>query len=171
MRTIETANLIVNNEFDVRGQALLGLIKAYIPGIRGRYYGFKPLGANDITFPAIFLEPSGQTFQMITLAKYEIKITFDLFFFVVENDPADCATLATSLAESLLKLLSNNATNDLGLANPPSNRFKAYPPYWNSSEIVGDVSISNAFQNANPNGPKLMRAGRMRFVIEDQIIK
>lgn len=168
MNTIAVSGITVVNEFDVRGRAILALLGQYIPGFLGRYFGFKPLGDNDIQFPAIFVEPSDQIVSMIGTAKTEIKLTYDLYFYVVENNSEELATLISSCAESLIKLFSNNALSDIGSGN--TNKFKAYAGFWTNSEMSG-VQVSKAFQNPNQDGPSLMRAGRMRLEIEDFVIK
>lgn len=168
MNTIETSGITVVNELDVRGRAILALIAQYIPGFRGRYFGFKPTGDNDIVFPAIFVDPVDESPQLATTGKYEMKWGYDLIFFAVENNPEELATLISSCAESLVKLFSNNALTDIGSGN--TGKFKAYAPFWIGSEMSG-VQISKAFQNPDPNNPSLMRAGRMRLEIEDVILK
>lgn len=171
-KTIPTT-LTVVNEFNVRGQQILDLIKTYIPGFVGRYYGFRPLGSNDISYPAIFIEPSSQVPTMISTGKYHLKITYNIYWFVIENDPAAIVTLAASAAEALIKLFSNDALGDLQTANPPTNKFKANAGYWLDSEMTL-VEISNSFINATPNNKgtdQFMRAGIMRFEIQDVVIK
>jgi hypothetical protein len=167
---IETAGLAtVINEFDIRGLAIRDLIKTYVPGVSGVYYGFRPLGSNDLDYPCIHIEPLMQSPKMVTTGKFHIKWEFGLFFFVRDNDPEQVVTLATSLAESLVKLFSNNALGDLSTSF--SNKFKAYSGYWINSEML-NVEVSRSFVNATPdNQNRYMRAGLLRLEVEDVLLK
>jgi hypothetical protein len=161
--------LTITNEFDVRGKAIRDLIASYIPGIAGRYYGFRNLGDTDVNFPAIMVEPYLQDAKMVSLGKFDLRLTYNLFFFVKDNDPEQVVTLATSLAESLIKLFSNNALGDL--STNFTNQFKAYSGYWLDSEM-STVEISRSYVSATPNDQVgYMRAGLMRLTIQDVVIK
>lgn len=174
-KTIATT-LTVKNEMDLRGQALLALIVQYIPDFVGRYYGFRQIGdqQNPISFPAVFVEPTSEDAKMTTTGKYLLLITYTIWVFVVDNSPEDCLTLITSAMETLAKLFSNNALGDLGSGN--TNKFKAYTAgdgtvYWIDSEMT-PIEISRSFVDAIPNSSaRYMRAGMMRFVIQDVVIK
>jgi hypothetical protein len=162
--------LTFKNETDIRGRALLDLISFYIPEFSGHYYGFRSLGSHDITFPAVFVEPDGQSPKMITTAKWHIKWQFSIYWFFYNNSPEDIVSLTTSGQEALVKLFSNNALDDLQVSNPPSNKFKTYPGYWLTSEMKS-VEISRTILNAIPNRSKYMRAGIMRLEVEDILLK
>lgn len=173
-KTIATS-LNVTNEIDIRGRAILDLIATYIPGFVGRYYGFRQLGSNEtpIAYPAIFVEPAGEDLRMITTGKFHLKITYNIWFFIVDNSPDDTLTLVTSCAEALAKLFSNNALGDLSTAG--TNKFKAYSVgstvYWIDSEMT-PIELSRSFVDAIPNSnARFMRAGNMRFEIQDVVVK
>ncbi len=165
-RTIQTDGITVINETDRRGQRILDLIKQYIPGFVGHYYGFRTIGDNQISFPAIFVEPVSQTPKMVSTGKYFITWSYNIYFYVVDNNPEDVTTLISSGAEALVKLFSNNALGTL------SNEFKADNGFWLDSEFKS-VELSSTFINAVPNdlsGQQYMRAGVARFIIEDQLL-
>ncbi len=169
------STLTVTNEMDVRGRAMLDLIGTYIPGFVGRYYGFRQIGSMEkpVSFPALFIEPVSEDAKMVTTGKYEIRIVYNIYFFVIDNSSEDVLTMITSAAESLAKLFSNNALGDLGSGN--TNKFKAYSVgstvYWLDSEMT-PIEISRSFIDAVPNNQgKFMRAGMLRFEIQDVIIK
>lgn len=169
MDVIETNGITVVNEFDVRGIALRDLIRTYIPGFSGCYYGFRSMGDNDLDYPNICIEPVFENPRMITTGKYDIHWTFNLFIFVRDNDPAAITTLITSAVESLTKLFSNNALDDLSTTF--TNKFKSYPPYWIDSEMES-VEISRMYVNSTPDNQNFyLRAALMRFTIQDVVIK
>jgi hypothetical protein len=167
--TIATT-LTVVNETDLRGQAILNLIKTYISGLSGRYYGFRSLGSNDLSFPAVMVEPDSQNPAMLTTGKYHLKFNFSIFWFVYDNSPENVITLCTSVEEAMIKLFSNDALGDLQTANPPTNRFKQYPGFWLTSEMTS-VEISRTILNAYPNRARYMRAGILHLMVEDVVIK
>lgn len=168
--TIQT-QLTVINETDIRGQALVALIKSKM-NIQG-YYGFRTLGANNdqITFPCFMVEPKGQRPTMDRLGKYRKYWDYVIYLYVTENSPEAIVSLCSFVGEALVKLLSNNALGDLGSGN--SNKFKTYPNpgggyYWLTSEM-SNLDWSANYLNAAPN-IKYMRAGVMRFTIQDVVI-
>lgn len=165
METIQVSGITVTNDTDIRGQAIRDLIRLYIPGFSGCYYGYRSEGDNDIDYPAIFVEPAGQEAQMRTTGKYQIQWSYNLFLFVRDNDPLNITTLVSSGIESLVKLFSNNAFGNL------DNRFKAYDGYWIDS-TMNSIEISRAYVNATPgNQARYMRAAMMRLTVMDQIVK
>lgn len=171
MSTTIPTQLTVVNETDIRGQALRDLIKSKM-NIQG-YYGFRSLGASDpaITFPCFMVEPKGQRPAMDRLGKYRKYWDFVIYIYVTENSPDAIISLCSFVGEALVKLLSNNALGDLGSGN--SNKFKTYPNpgggyYWLTSEM-STLEWSANYLNATPN-IKYMRAGVMRFTIEDVVI-
>jgi len=165
---IETNGITVTNHFDVKGTAIRDLIKQYIPGIPGVYYGFRNLGANDLDYPCIHIDPMNQKAEMLTLGKYHLFLEYGLFFFVRDNDPESIVTLVTSLAESLKKLFSNNALGDLSTTR--TNKFKSYTGFWINSEM-GLLEISRAFVNATADTQvRYMRAGLLRLKVEDVVL-
>jgi hypothetical protein len=171
MVEINTSLTGVVNDTDVRGQALIQLIQQYVQ-LSGYYYGFRSIGSEDIAMPCVMVEPISKLTNMDRLGKYKIKITYNLYWFVIESNPEAIVTLCDSLSETLEKLFSNNALNDLGTAN--TNKFKQYANpsggyFWLTSEMTG-IRWSGTYIDAVPRG-KYMRAGMMQFVIEDVVIK
>jgi hypothetical protein len=171
MPEIYTSLTGVVNDTDVRGKALLELIKQYIQ-LSGFYYGFRSIGSEDIAMPCVMVEPRTKTTKMDRLGKYRIKITYFIYWFVTESNPEAIVALCDSLSETLEKLFSNNALNDLGTAN--SSKYKQYPNpsggyYWLTSEM-SSIRWSGTYIDAVPRG-KYMRAGFMQFDVEDVVIK
>ena len=167
--TIQT-QLTVVNETDIRGQALVALIKSKL-NIQG-YYGFRSLGAATppLTFPCFMVEPKGQRPTMDRLGKYRKQWDYIIYLYVTENSPEAIIGLCGFVGEALVKLLSNNALGDLNGAN--SSKFKQYPNpsggyYWLTSEM-SSLEWSANYINATPD-IKYMRAGVLRFMIEDVV--
>jgi hypothetical protein len=174
MNSIVSA-LTVVNEADIRGQALLALMTANL-NVQG-YYGFRSLGAaSHLVFPCIMVDPISERAVMARLGKYDIDITYNIYFYLQESSPDAIVTQATFIGETLIKLFSNNALGDLQNTNPPSNKYKQYPNpgggyYWLNSEM-SDLKWSTSFLNATPdNQETYMRAGLMTFVVKDTVIK
>jgi len=174
LNSIPSALTIVN-ETDVRGKALLALIVQYISFANG-FYGFKSLGTNlDIQFPVVFVEPRSQDIRMLGTAKFHIKITYAIYWYVRDNDPTDIVTLSTFIGEALTKLFSNNALGDLQSANPPSNKFKQYANpsggyYWLDNDM-SEMRWTVNYLDPTASGVRYERAGRMMLQIEDVILK
>lgn len=168
MSTTIPTTLTVINEVDTRGIALVNLIKKYVT-IQG-YYGFKSIGANDIAFPCFMIDPTEENLQMVCLGKYRLKISYNIYWYCQESNPEAIVSQVTDIGEILAKLLSNNALGD----GTPS--FKQYVNpgggyYWLTSEM-GKITYSTSYINATPDSQQsYMRAGLMRFDIEDQILK
>jgi hypothetical protein len=171
MKTIGVNGLTVTNAFDVKGQAIVALIKQYINGFN-TYYGFRTLGVSTekVSFPACFVDPSDQSAVMITTGKYHVRLSYDIIFYVMESSPEGVVTLATSGMEALIKLFSNNALGDLGGAG--TNSFKAYSPYWIDSEMK-NMRISRTFQNPGPaeKDVSMVRVGWMQLEVQDVLVK
>ena len=171
MQGISTNLTGVINETDVRGQAMVALIKKYL-NVQ-TYHGFQPLGDNpQFRYPCIFVEPApGQVPDLATTGKYKLTINYVIYWFVLDNSAQDIVSLCTSIGENLIKLFSNNALNDLGTANPPSHNFRAYEPYWTDSNMKS-VSYVPTLQNViEQHSEKYMRRGRMQIEIETWVIK
>lgn len=169
MKTINSS-LTVKNEVDVRGHAILELIKQYIT-FPSAFYGFKSIGANPgMQFPVLFVEPKSQIPDMATTAKYRIKLTYAIYWFVRENAAEDAVAISSFIGEALIKLFSNNALSDLQSANPPSNKFKQYSTFWLDSEMQ-EIRWSVNYLDPDVHGARYERAGRMMFQIEDIILK
>lgn len=169
--TIPTT-LTVVNETDVRGQALVALIKKYLT-IQG-YYGFRSLGVNadQLAFPCFMVEPKGQRPAMDRLGKYRKYWDYAIYLYVAENNQEAVTSLCSFVGEALVKLLSNNALGDLNGAS--TQKFKTYPNpitggyYWLDSEMH-TLEWSANYLNANTS-IRYMRAGVMRFTIVDIVI-
>lgn len=175
MKDIVTNLTGVVNEIDVRGQALVDLIKQYVK-FASAFYGFKSLGSHpDIQFPVLFVEPKGEKPQMSTTGKYTIRCQYAIYWYVRDNDPKGVIASSSFIGECLIKLLSNNALNDIGVANPPSGKFRQYPNpgggyYWLDSEM-SDVKWSVNYLDPKADGVRYERYGRMLFEIMDVILK
>lgn len=173
MQLINTS-LTVINEADVRGQALLALIRQYITFADG-YYGFKPIGSSTIKFPVVFVEPKGQRAIMTGTAKFDLYWTFGIYWYVRDAKSQDCVTLCTFIGEALIKLFSNNALGDIGSV-PPSNKFFNYANpsgglYWLKNEIKAiDYSVNYLDPEPAPN-LRYERSGRMMVELYDLILK
>jgi hypothetical protein len=154
---IETNGMTVVNETDNRGRALMNIIDTFIPGFLQIYYGFRPFGQDTIQFPCAMVECSEQRPSMITTAKYECRWTFNIYFFVTEDNPESVVTLQGSAAEALIELFSNS-------------QKKAYPGYWVNSEMKA-VLYSTSFINAKPTRQLYMRVGIIRLELIDVILK
>lgn len=166
MNTVQTS-LDVTNYFDVKGQAIVALIQQYVPGLQP-YYGFRSMGDNDLSYPHASIEPAMQDARMITLGKFHLKLTFNIFVFVKDNDPANVTSLICHAMESLKKLFSNNALGDLSTTF--TNRFKAYSGYWIDSEM-GSIEISRMYVNSvQDDSSRYLRAGLMRLTVEDVVV-
>ena len=170
MKTIKT-KLTVTNEAAVRGKALADLIKEYIPGFHV-YYGFRNIGADTekISFPALFVDPEDVPDTMDSTGKTRIERVFDIMFFVLDNNPDDLLSLATSGMEALCKLFSNNALGDIASAR--TNKFKVYTPCWSNSEIRL-AKIGRAIVNPGPTEKEtyLCRVGWMKLAVIDRVLK
>lgn len=152
------------DEIDKRGQAIVSLIPTYLTGVAA-YYGFRAIGAADLNYPCVFVEPAQVEPPMISTGKTHMKFAFDLWFYVIDNNPADVVTLQTSLAWSLVKLFSNNALGDVGSGN--TNQFKNYSGYWIYADTKS-VQLSRTMRNPVDNSSgDYIRAGVMRLEIED----
>ena len=160
------------NEADVRGQALVALIQQY--ATLQVYWGFKNLGANDIVFPCIMVEPAREKFWMPALGKFRLEIDYNLYWYCQESNPEAIVTQETDIGAFLKKLFSNNALNDLGSAN--TKQFKQYRNpntggyYWLEATI-SDITHSPNYVNADAaNQQVYMRAGLLQLHIMDQFV-
>jgi hypothetical protein len=159
-----STTLTVINETKIRGEALLALIAQYVPGIVGRYYGWRSIGTSDLNYPCAMVEPKSQVPTMVTTGKYQINLVYSIYIYAVDNTQEPLASLVTSMMETMVKLFSNNALGDM------SNKFKSYPGYWLDSEMKS-ITFSPYFINAAPNTAKFMKAAVMQFEIMDVVLK
>lgn len=151
------STLTVVNETDKRGQQILTLISANIPGIRGGYYGFRPFGQDTIQFPCVMVECSLQMPRMVTTGKYYLEFVYNIYFFVTEDNSDAIVTLQAFTAEALIELFSNS-------------QFKVNQGFWTNSEIRR-VALSTTFINPKENRSKYMRVGVMQLELQDFVIK
>lgn len=164
--------LTVINETDIRGQAMLALIKQYI-SFSSAWYGFKSIGSNpDIAFPVLFVEPKSQVPELVSTVKYHMRWAFAIYWYVRESRAEDAVTNASLIGEQLKKLFSNNALGDIN-SGTPTKRFRQYANpsggmYWLDSEMKG-IQWSTNYLDADPQGMKYERAGRMMLDIMDII--
>lgn len=145
------------NEFDYMGGEILTLLKDNLTGMTG-YYGYRPFGSYDLTYPCFMVEPISQKPFMVTTGKYEIHLTFQVYFFVVETNLDALVRLQTYVAESIIEIFSNAF-------------YKDHPPFWVDSEMT-DMYLSGNFKNATPQQTgQYMRAGRLTLDLMDVVIK
>ena len=89
---------------------------------------------------------------------------YNIYWYVVSNNSTDIVSLSTFCAEALIKLFSNDALGTI------SNQYKAHDGFWINSEMKS-VELSQTYINAVPqNFGKYMRAGVMRFEVQDQFL-
>lgn len=168
-------SLAVTNETQVRGVAMLALIRKYLT-FRDGYYGFKSLGVSEekIKFPVIFVQPRSQDAVMIGTAKWHITITYSLYWYVRDNKLQDVLAQVTNASEALVKLFSNNALGDLTTAT--TNKFKQYANpaggyFWLEAVIKGmDWTVPYLNPQVQPDA-RYECAGRMTVDIMDVILK
>ena len=166
MKTLLTQGLgTFATDVETKGQQILDLIGQYIPGLVGRYYGYRNIGRSDITFPAVFVEPMTIDFKMVTTGKTQLWIEYMIEWYILDNRPEDAVSLCTYAADALKKLFSNNALDDIGSGN--TNKFKNNPSFWIYSEMQ-NIEIGRSLRNPTPqSGDRYLRAGRMRFKVQD----
>lgn len=169
--TIPTLLTSVVDDTTTAMYALSNLIQSYIQ-FAGKYVGIRSLGAENVVFPCFMVEPMQKVTKMDRLGKYRIHITFMIYFYVVETNQEAIIQLCNSVGETMEKLFSNNALNDLNGAN--TSQFKQYPNgsggyYWLNSEMTS-VRWSRTYINAVPTA-KFMRAGVMTLDMENVVIK
>lgn len=169
MRTI-ASNIIVPNEPDIegRGRQIESLVKQYLPGFVTVDYGYKNIGRSQIAYPALFIDPMKVDYQMHSVGKTLLTITYFLQWFVTDNRSDDVLTLCESGMKSLMKLFSNNALEDISTTH--TAKFKANPGYWVDSNMSG-TDISRALKNASPqNINTYVRVGQMKLTVIDEVI-
>ncbi len=162
------------NEMFVRGQALKELLALKIPFFRGCYFGHRSIGTEDIQFPCFMVEPQRIQPEMYTTAKYELRWTYNVYFYILQDNQEKLLEQQLGAAEAMVKLLSNNGESDIRTpsqpAAPNTGLYKAYPPFWLSSEMR-DIQLSATFAWARQKMPKYCRAGLLIFEIQDNILK
>lgn len=171
MRAIQSNLTGVVDETTVRGQGMAALIKKYL-NIHTSY-GLRNIGDYpNITMPILFVEPSpGYVPDLVMMGKYQIELTYFLFWYVVDSQPEDIVSLCSSIGHNLEKLFSNNALNDLATANPPTHSFCNYPGFWTEVEAFSFRCLPT-FKNPLPNPTgDWMRLGKGTIKIRDWIIR
>lgn len=171
MRAIQSNLTGVVDETTVRGQGMAQLIKQYLNIQTG--YGLRNLGdMPNVTFPILFVEPSpGYNPSLVMMGKYQIELTYYLFWYVCDTDPEDIVSYCSSIGHCLEKLFSNNALNDLGTASPPSHNFTNYPGFWTEVDSFSFKCLPT-FKNPLPNPTAdWMRLGKGTIKIRDWIIR
>lgn len=159
------------DETTVRGQGMAALIQKYLTVQTS--YGLRNLGdVPNLTFPIMFVEPeAGYMPDLVMMGKYQIELTFFLFWYVSSSNPVQVIQDGTLIGHALEKLFSNNALNDLGTASPPSHSFCNYPGFW--TEVMNyQFKLSPTFKNPFPNpSAEHMRIGKGTVKIRDWIIR
>ena len=167
-------SLTVINETDVRGEAMLALIKNYIT-FPNAFYGFKSIGVHkdELRFPVLFVEPKSMKAAMESMGKFKMKWTYAIYWYVRDNKAQDVISQSTFIAQALVKLFSNDALGDLQTTG--TKKFKQYPNpsggyYWLDSEMTAiDWSVNYLDPEVAPR-LRYERAGRMMVDIMDIII-
>ena len=171
MKAIASNLTGVVDETTVRGQAMVALIKQYL-NIQTAF-GLRNLGDyQGLTLPILFVEPApGYAAEIVAVGKYQIELTFFLFWYVADSQPEDVVSLCSSIGHNLEKLFSNNALNDLGTVSPPSHSFYVYEPYWSEVMTFGFRCLPT-FKNPLTNqGGEFMRLGKATVKIRTWIIR
>lgn len=146
MRALTTNLTGVINEMDVRGEAMRDLIKKYLNVTT--YYPFTPIGDKpEIRYPCVFVQPIGQLPDLATTGKYKLTLTYAIFWYVLDNKAEDATQLGTYIMESLIKLFSNNALNDLDTPTSLKN-FRAYEPFWTDSNWAAKLRVRPPLKGA-----------------------
>lgn len=173
MQGIATNLTGVTNATDIVGLAMTALIQKYIN--LPTYYGWQPLGDNPQLMKgncAIFVEPApGQTPDLVSLGKYKRTFDFFIYWYVVDNSAQDIVSLYTSIGENLIKLFSLNALNDKETANPPSNNFRCYEPYWDDSDMGKMAGVPTFLNVLEGRSEKYMRRGRLTINVRQELVK
>lgn len=175
MALLVQTKLTVTNEFLLRQDEVMRLLTKYVPEFRQVYRGWRSPGAEDIEFPCAMVECRPSTEDMVSVGKYELRIKFEIFFYVVDGDPTALAQKQSDIMACLTKLFSNNGIVEYIAANPAdadapaTNKFKSNPGFWVSSEME-DITFSSLFKWSDPRG-EYARAGRLVLNIWDQVIK
>jgi len=171
MRAIQSNLTGVVDEVTYRGQAMAELIKQYLN--INTAFGLRNVGDYEsLTLPIMFVEPSpGYQADLVMTGKYQIELTFGIYWYVADNNPEDVVSLSSSIGHNLEKLFSNNALNDLGTANPPTHKFYEYDPYWTDVTKFSYRSLPT-FKNplTNPSA-EWMRLGKATVGIRTWIIR
>ncbi len=156
--TLSTAlSARVVNEFDYMAEEILSLLRTNFTGMTG-YFGFRPFGSYDLSYPCFMVEPISQRPAMFTTGKYEVHLTFQIYFFVTESNLDSLVRLQTYVAEAMIELFSNYF-------------YKVHAPYWSNSEMT-EMYLSGNFKNVTPQSQTLyMRAGRFTLDLMDVVIK
>jgi hypothetical protein len=147
----------VVNEFDYMAEEIINILSTKLVGMKG-YYGHRSFGAYDLTYPCFMVEPISQKAFMLTTGKYEVHLTFQIYFFVQETNLDSLVRLQTYTAESMIEVFTNAY-------------YKTHPPYWANSEMT-EMYLSGNFRNATPqNSTVYMRAGKLTLDLLDVVIK
>lgn len=165
--SIETS-LNVIDETSTRGHELIRLIQDKIGFLKGGYYGHRPIGADDIQFPCVMVEPTRTTAEMYTTAKFDLHWMFSIYYYILEDNRDALVSQQAEVMEALIKLFSNNALDDIGSGN--SNKYKTNPGFWLSSEMR-DMQYSSTFAWARNDRAKWARAGLMTIELWDRLLK
>lgn len=165
--SIETT-LNVVNETGVRCQAMLDLISLKIGFLRAGYLGHRPIGADDLTFPCVMVECVDTQAVMYATGKYDVRWTLNIYYYVVNENRERLVQQQTEAMEALVKLLSNNALDDL--ATTGTKQYKQYPGFWLNSEMKS-MKYSGTFAWSRPEKPSFARAGLMVVELQDRVIK
>lgn len=168
--------LTVTDEFDARAEELRRILAKYIPEFAQVYKGWRSPGASDLQFPCAMVEmrPSQETME--SAGTFTLKLTFDIYFYVLDNDPDGLAVRQSNIFACLTKLFSNNGiveyinTNPTDPDAPATNKFKENPGFWYNLEI-GAITPSTLYKWTGSPNQEYARAGRMTLTLWDQVQK
>ena len=168
---IKTLLTNVTNDYDLRGNELVRLSKQYITELAEVYYGHRPIGAEDVSFPCAMIEPTDCPEKLTGTGKYDITCAFDVFIYFLDNDREALIKRSTDTLACYKKLLSNNALNDLVSGGvTPSSKYKINPGFWYDSEIRSP-KISPVFIWPKNEQSLYCRVGFFTLITVDRQIK
>lgn len=161
---------------DITARMITGVkaaIHAQIPYFIEVYIGHRPIGAEDIKFPCVMIEPERSQEDLISTAKTSHKETLTVYFYIANNSREGLAKLQSEAMNALLKLFSNNALGDLQTAAPTYKYKRWYTApelYWVDSEIR-NPEYSPSFSFFLSDKEQYCRAGRFTLELQDILIR
>lgn len=161
----------VTNATEIVGKAMKKLIEQWLN--LPTYYGWRPLGDDPTLMKgniAIFVQPSKQIPDLVTLGKYKRSWNFFIYVYIIDNSAEDIVSLNSYVEENLIKLFSLNALNDKETASPPSNNFRSYPPFWDDSDIGEYIPIPTFTNVLEGRDEKYMQKGRLSINVRQELV-
>lgn len=138
------------------------------------YKGHRPIGAEDVKFPCVMIEPQRVEEGLVSTAKPLHKGTFTIYFYIANNSRDGLVEKQTQSMNALLKLFSNNALGDLQTASATQKYKRWYNPptesYWIDSTIRGP-EYSPTFSFFLSDKEQFCRAGKFTIEMQDIFIR